>query len=461
METKTKISQSTQDEWQRIRILISVEWKDSMIDDPPESFCSFAELLLEGIPRQRQNWANKQRMLRGLLFQLLRTGLKTQTIRDSRSTSDSRIRFRTKLWDALVKRGWAIYVPGHRRLKYQTRYYATLALLQRVSGFESIIFPEPELARKSFNPDNLLRESLVYGHTGKRELASGRRLPKELRQIPLKFPELGKSDFGILDALEHGMQDINHVNNSHQWQVTIREGVTVRPSVTLRQIHVGAWNRAFRMYTGGPLSAQALSKSSRKTIRIDGQPTVELDYSGMFPRMLYHSEQINAPNEMYPANLAFPVFTQSIHCNEESLKVLRRFVKKSINISLNTASKGQAKRSIGHWLSNHRVGKWLKPVICEVEGLTIEKYLDRLEMIHAQISHKFYTAVGLEMMTHEASIMFLTLFDITTSGRPVLGIHDGLLCKACDADFAQQAMVENYRARFPAFAPEIRRSTDD
>ena len=460
METKTKISQSTQDEWQRIRILISVIWKDAMIDDLPESFCRFAELLLEGIPRQRQNWADKQKMLRGLLFQLLRTGLKTQTIRDSRSTSDSRIRFRTKLWDALVKRGWASYVPGHRRLRYQTRYYATLALLQRIAGFESVIFPEPELVRNSFNPDNVLRKSLVYGHTGRRDLASGRRLPRELRQLPLEFPELGEPDFGTLDALEHGMQDINQVNNSHHWQVTIREGVTIRPSVTLRQIHVGTWNRAFRMYTGGPLSAQALSKSSRKTIRIDGQPTVELDYSGMFPRMLYHSERINAPNEMYPTDMVFPVFTQSFQCNEESLKTLRGFVKKSINICLNTASKGEAKRSIGHWLSNRRIGKWLKSVIGEVDGLTIESYLDRLEMIHAPISHKFYTAVGLDMMTHEASIMFLTLFDMTTSGRPVLGIHDGLLCKECDADFAHQAMVRNYRARFPGFTPEINRSTD-
>jgi len=292
-------------------------------------------------------------------------------------------------------------------------------------------------------------------------MASGCKLTKRSQKLPLPLPNLGALDWNTIELFEIVLEEINRVNNSHDWQLLHPCGATLRPSVTLHQVHVGAWGRSFRCYTSGPLSAQRLSKSIRATITIDGEPTVELDFSALFPRMLYHIRKIDVSGDVYRTNDVFPVFTANAAGDEASFKTLRDVLKRVTNICFNTGSRREARNSIWVLLQKHekKNGKCLTDFIRKIEKLTIESLLDRLEQVHAPIRDSFYTGVGMDLMTHEASIMITTLVAMTFSGRPVLGIHDGVLCKQRDAEFAKQTLIESYRGKFPGFTPTINRST--
>ena len=450
-------------EYQRIRRLRSVRWEDPRVDPiaVPESFFRFAEdKFLAGIPAGRQGWHEKKRLLCVQLYWLILTGLAGKTIVDSRSNSDAPRRKRVKLWNLLLKHGLAKSVNGHRTLRYRTRYYASKELLQQIQGFESSIFPEVHRVKNAKNSGTTTPQSIVYGHTGTRDLVAGCKLTKSNQKLPLPLPSQGESDWITIELFEFGLDVINRVNNSHDWKVQHQCGATLRPSVALHQVHVGAWGRSFRCYTSGRLSAQRLSKSVRSTITIDGEPTVELDFSALFPRMLYHIRKIEIPGDVYRTSDVFPVSTANASGDEASFKTLRDFVKRVTNICFNTRSRSKARVSILNFLRKHekKNHECLRKIIREIEGMTIETLLDRLEQVHTPIRDTFYTSVGMDLMTHEASIMITTLVTMTLSGRPVLGIHDGVLCKQSDADFAEQTLVETYQSRFPGFTPVINRS---
>jgi hypothetical protein len=57
----------------------------------------------------------------------------------------------------------------------------------------------------------------------------------------------------------------------------------------------------FDYNSGGRLYciAQNLSKDARRTLAINGNPTVELDFKSLHPTMLYHLAQLEAPEDCY------------------------------------------------------------------------------------------------------------------------------------------------------------------
>jgi hypothetical protein len=441
----------------RIRNLRSYAWDDAMVETIPERFIQFAEQsLLPGIKEDRQSWESKKRLLCTQLYYLVETRLSNKTIVDSLSNSSAASRKRKALWRKLKDRGWAQIVLGHRKKGYLTRIYATDELLKQLIGNESVLSHEPVLVRGSeLSSQNGI--PIVSGHTGKFDPHTGRHLRKEQREKPLVFPGVGDPDRTTVEMCEITLEDINHLNRQHIWQIRHPLGFTLNPSVTLRQIHIGAWGRSCRMYTFGPLSAQGFPKEYRRTMTIDGEPIIELDFHCMHPRMLYHSLGHEVTGDLYDWHKVFPRFASSADGNSEKDTSVRNFLKTSLNICFNTVSRYAATEAIKkHLRTLASFGEnWLQQLMAKIEELTVPEFLNRLEQEHSHIRCHFYRNVGMDLMTHEASIMLTTLYEVIASGRPALGIHDGLICRERDADFAYEAMKGSYEARFPGFTPGI------
>jgi hypothetical protein len=70
----------------------------------------------------------------------------------------------------------------------------------------------------------------------------------------------------------------------------------------LRPIHrarlTERWDWHGRLYTGR-FGHQSLRKIERRTIEFDGEPSIELDYSGMHTRLLYHRLGMQCPGDPY------------------------------------------------------------------------------------------------------------------------------------------------------------------
>jgi hypothetical protein len=420
-------------------------------------FCGFAiNKLIPQLSLAGRKITRKQELLCGMLYQLLYTGLRCRLVRDTRNTSERGVKLRTALWNLLIAQEWCEIYTGSRREKVWTRYEAKPSLLHYLPYCSEIFRSEP-LARNSNSPDNPVRHAVVFAHSGKRDLQTGKKLPESERCKPLPFPHQDEPLFNYLCLLEDSVTDINQKNGMHDWRVQLSPGVWVSPEVSLRQTHVGEWNRAPRLHTSGILSAQSLKKSIRRTMTIDGEETIELDFSSMVPRMAYHSLGIEASGDIYRCEEVFPSLN-TVPRTDEFRNAVRPFLKRAMNTMFNVATKGAAKKAVAYNGRHYLSVEGFRWFFQKSEGLNFSRLVDRIEEVHPQIRKLFYCNTGMDLMTSEAFIMLFSLMDITASGRPALGIHDAIVCKASDADFVKSTMAKNYDKYFPGFPPEINRS---
>jgi len=413
-----------------------------------------------------------------VLNNLITAGLVGKCIRDSRNTHQRNIEFRVHIWDAIIKAGLADVCKGSEQSGRQTLYRATSKLLDLRKEWTLQLLLDVALARNS-NMDDATLFALVVLHAGKRDLATGRLLPKNQRKKPISVvdqikknasrtrdgkpdPEAINRDLARLREIEDHIEFINNSNLAHNWKAFVVDSETgqkyvFQPNVCLRQIHVGQLFRAAGLYSWGPLSGQNLSKEQRRSLLIDGEQAAELDFSGMVTRMLYHYHPRIAPKgDVYRPDKIMPKFYDLENGNDKKA-IVRAFVKQITNICWNVLNRSQAHSAIGNLLANHEHRDFLKTVVYQIEETNPTDLVDRLLAAHPDLHSQFFTQIGLELMTKEGEIMLHILYECAKHGKPVLGIHDSVVCRDSDADFVRNIMTDAYR-QFLTFRPVIKRS---
>lgn len=397
--------------------------------------------------------AEKQTILRHATHNLILTGLTGRVVADTRRKTEPGVLLRVGVWDALVAAGFAESCLGSEASGTTTRYSASGKLLTLRHCWKLRMLEDIELARNTVRASPTDR-ALVYLHTGKVDLDTGELLPEEERKKPMSFidhiaykaprgPD-GKADpraiqngLDFFREKEDTIESINRQNLMHGWAATCshEDGTTTtfQPNVCLRQIHVGDFFEAARLYSFGELSGQNLSKAVRRTMLIDGEKAAEFDYSGMHPRMLYHWKRCNPEGDIYQPELVLP------GCH--TAPGVRGVLKRATNICLNSRSRSAAQSSISKLLLEQ--GDLRRLIIEEVGD--VAGLVDRLMEAHATITEYFFTGIGMELMTEDGKIMLAIMRAFRDAGKPALPIHDSVVCRASDARFARATMVEVYR----------------
>src|SRR5690606_24220454 len=90
---------------------------------------------------------------------------------------------------------------------------------------------------------------------------------------------------------------------------------------------------------------QRIEKGLRKYLLIDGQETIELDYSGFHTRMLYHERGYDYKDDPYVG--MFPSFSNDIH--------LRIIIKFTLNCMLNAKSRIEISYAIKKFLKQKQL----------------------------------------------------------------------------------------------------------
>lgn len=407
----------------------------------------------------RYKQAEKRAVLRHATHNLILNGLVGRVVADGRKTNDERRR--QGIWDALVEAGFAELCLGSEVSGYVTRYAATGKLLAAREYWKLNMLMETELERNTALASPTDR-ALVVLHTGKTDPATGEPLPEEERRQPINFldhiaskaqpgpegqpdPRAIKNGLDYWRAKEDTLESINAQNMAHGWAATCThpDGTTTtfQPNVAIRQIHVGDTFEAARLYSFGELSGQNLSKAVRRTIRIDGEPAAEWDYSAMHPRMLYRRAGITRvegdpykPEVVLPGGVGEPG--------------VREFIKRATNACLNCRTRPAAHSAIAYML---RDAPNLRQAVGPVPDL-----VDRLLREHVPIAQYFFTGIGMELMTEDGKVMMAIMRAHRDAGKPALPIHDAVVCKASDADWTRGVMEETY-FRMLAHWPVIER----
>lgn len=428
------------------------------LDDEFVQFVDAEVLPQVELPGYKQE--EKRAVLRYATHNLITTGLVGRVVADGRGNTDAATRQRAGVWDALVAAGLAVQCRGSEISGKVTRYAATPELLDTREHWKLKMLMDIELERNTAIATPTDR-ALVVLHTGKVDLMTGDPLPEDERRQPIDFaeyvarqaqpgpdgqpdPRAIKNGLDYWRAKEDTIESINAQNMTHGWAATCTHpdgtSTTFQPNVAIRQIHVGDTFQAARLYSFGELSGQNLSKEVRATMRIDGEPAAEWDYSGMHPRMLYRRAGITElegdpykPDEVMPG------------CEVAGV---RRFTKRALNACLNCRTRPAAHSAIANMLKNN----------AELRGAVgpVAVFTDRVLAAHAPIAPYFFTGVGMELMTADGTVMLEVMKQHRDAGKPALPIHDAVVCRASDAEWTRGVMQETY-LRLLSHQPVIKR----
>lgn len=155
---------------------------------------------------------------------------------------------------------------------------------------------------------------------------------------------------------------------------------------------------------------QGIPSEYRAHITIDGKPTVEYDYSGLHPAMLYAKEGLPVPAKPYEAIIAKLPNTHGV-----DLEALRKDCKRCFNAMIN-AENDMERSPKGVKLSKYNGLKWaqMKAAIMEV---------------HEPIRKYFFTGIGLELQRIDSDIAEEVMLHFANSGEyaPVLPVHDSFI----------------------------------
>ncbi|MDA9296513.1 hypothetical protein N9Q44_00150 [Gammaproteobacteria bacterium] len=173
---------------------------------------------------------------------------------------------------------------------------------------------------------------------------------------------------------------------------------------------------------GGRLYApiQNYTKQTRKYFYLNGEPTIEIDYSSIHPHMLYHRKGLDFNGDDPYAIEGFD----------------RDAVKVAFNIMLNKEAFG-ANKSVAKTIS--------KVVDCDID--TAEALETAIQTLHSPIAHHFNTGVGLTLQRRDSDIALLVINTFVNKlNRPIICVHDSFIVSVRDTESLILAMNDSYTA---------------
>jgi hypothetical protein len=135
----------------------------------------------------------------------------------------------------------------------------------------------------------------------------------------------------------------------------------------------------------------------RQFITIDGEPTIELDYSACHPRMLYAEIGLQFPGDPYDVG-------QPAEC--------RDIVKETFNKMINAGS-GRIAEPRGF----HEARM----------GMTFDELIERIKAKHEPIAGSFFTGAGLRLQYRDSCIAEKVMMRFTKKNVACLCIHDSFI----------------------------------
>ena len=211
-------------------------------------------------------------------------------------------------------------------------------------------------------------------------------------------------------------------------------GTVISDANFMRRIFNKDWYHGGRFYKAPHIT---IPSACRKTMIINGEPTVELDYSGLHIRMLYNRIGIDNRDECY-------VYEKS----DEANKLDRDRIKLASLIVINSGDRKSAIRAI------HNECRKKDIHYPAGEFYRYSALVDSFEQHHEQIRQFFYTKKGRELQYQDSIIMANILCRITKQNIPALPVHDSVICPVQHEEFLRQLMIEEYE-KVMGFEPVI------
>jgi hypothetical protein len=237
------------------------------------------------------------------------------------------------------------------------------------------------------------------------------------------------------------------------WEGTVGSRKRIRPVLFAR--FTDNFNLHGRIYTEGRYGHQALSKLERKTIRFDGEPSVELDFSGLHPRMLYHLEFLEYTKDPYAL------------WRKETTPPMRLMAKVCVNALINAASPASAVSACNRAMSyktkkgKRKTGKALHDAqnLYNAAMKTGLKFADMVPLVikrHQHVKTKFGCDMGIKLMRKDSQIVVNVLDYFADINVPCLPCHDSFIVPLRLKKELKRIMMQCYGEVIPGWLPIIK-----
>lgn len=173
---------------------------------------------------------------------------------------------------------------------------------------------------------------------------------------------------------------------------------------------------------------QAIPSHLRQFITIDGDPTVELDYSAQVIHIVAGLEGIQLKGDPYSLFLDIPRLDPSLS---------RDIVKTAVVVMLNASDRKSLFRAIRSHFNRERRLKY-----CEIR-LTdkfLEKVVDQVLEAHPFLKKHAMSGAGKKLFMFDAAIARNIIKTFLDSDKVILPIHDGFIVKQCDRNLLEETM---------------------
>ena len=430
----------------------------------PKSFKTFAKTrIIPLIKIDGYKQKQKEKIALHCIHNLALTQLRTMVVADNRDGSRNTLRI--SVWDAIIEAKLCRVCVGNEMTKQVSRYRATGKLVKLLELYKRGQYIDTRLAYNTKRKQPT-KEALVVLHSGKTDLLTGKRLPKDKQKQLLSLSPLPPGVLGYLAEREVRHNECNQINAEHSWWIKCpepkRSQIPYEPNFCLKESHSGTIGRYVRLVGWSNISIQQLSKKERRTILIDEEKATELDYGEFDIRRHYHYQGFDPTGDAYKPELILPQWYSSQAATVKKKKFVRKFLKRCTNILLNVSSESQGNRAIGNLLHKwpKRQRRLLWRVFFEYEEIYASaptQLTERILSVHNDIEHVFCNDFyGPLMMSLGAAMMDEIRWKFAKKDRPCYCIHDAILCRRSDRSYAKRVMKSVYHKYIPkGFDPVI------
>ena len=171
------------------------------------------------------------------------------------------------------------------------------------------------------------------------------------------------------------------------------------------------WTQGGRLYTSAG-GYQSLSSEERKSLKINGKDTVELDFSAYHPHLLYALRGIQLSCDPY-----------GFYNNRQACKL-------ALNITINAKNKDQAIYAFKE--------KW------EGEKIDVDNLFALMEKYHTAIAEFFYSGAGCSLQYIDSNIAINIIMKMRAKRIIALSVHDSFIVPAQFREKLLSVMKEEY-----------------
>lgn len=284
-----------------------------------------------------------------------------------------------------------------------------------------------------FTPSNISQICSVLQSKGYITLTKGYRLNSSFKRGYLwDFSTIQATD-SLLDSIPSGLNfeiqrpglivtkeftppDVYPDEVQEAESLLLEYNQTVEPGNMLYAVYKGGFNVDGRFHGSDVI---VMPKQQRKSLKIDGEDTTEIDVSNCIPFLLYAKEKgKTCPQDTYDIT---------------PIQIPRGLAKVAMLIMLNCSSRKTARQALQSIINFEYCGDY-----------KANEILTALEDKHREVQEFLYTGIGRELMNIESGCMRKFMKEMLKEGHKVYPIYDSAVGKASDIDTIKDAFTEAF-----------------